>query len=929
MVLADASECIFFLRDKETRLFGALPVDVYEYEEVAECCWIRHRKGERAYPYGWERVKIVKPRGTLDPEKTVVRKDGRAFDRIDRIAVYDGCIGIRFSNGASRVYADDVVSLEENVLQDPRPRNVFDYLREVAATDGLVNERTRRPILEERYERIGSVSSGTVLSCYLSGSDPGGRAEPTEPLIYPFGLNASQKTAVERAFSRTLSVIQGPPGTGKTQTILNIVANNIMLGKTTAVVSNNASAVENVVEKLGHSGLDFVCALLGRGPAKEEFIGNQPGYPQALSDWSMPREDLQRLLGEVDGLVRGLTKALEDRTALAETEASIAAFEREHDYFKAYTAWREDVPARSVESEINRSSQTILRFWVKEERRFEESRPAGFWYRAYVRARLGGFYRDAVVRDDAFLVPLLQDAFYRAKLDELRRAARRLREGSYDFVSAMAAIEEKSLRAFKARLAERYGGKSGRRRFSLKDLAVDAPGFAREYPVVLSTTHSITSSLNVGFRYDSVLMDESSQINVAAGVLALSCAESVVIVGDHKQLANVVQRDRGRETALMADRRRVPACYRYELHSMLTSVLALWPEVETTLLKEHYRCHPKIIGFCNKMYYDGELVVMTEDKGEDDVLAFHRTVAGNHERNKMNRRQVAVVCEEIIPELFRSGVEDVGVIAPFNRQVGELKRRLPAGVPVATVHKFQGRENDTIVLSTVQNTIEEFVGDSHLVNVAVSRAVKKLRVVASQNERGSKSNDIEELARYMEYQGFGIVQSEIRSVFDLLYREYAVERARFLGRHGKVSRYDSENLMAAALEDMLESEGFARISFRCHVALATLVGEDVPLSPRERRYVLNPRTHVDFALYREMNKRPLLCVEVDAEQYHKEGTEQYARDRMKDAVLERCGLSLLRLRTDSEGYRHDVGKVAEMLRVAVSEVSDDANGAAT
>ena len=70
-----------------------------------------------------------------------------------------------------------------------------------------------------------------------------------------------------------------------------------------------------------------------------------------------------------------------------------------------------------------------------------------------------------------------------------------------------------------------------------------------------------------------------------------------------------------------------------------------------------------------------------------------------------------------------------------------------------------------------------------------------------------------------------------------------------------------------------------------------------------------------------MNKRPLLCVEVDAWQFHREGTDQYARDRMKDAILERCGLPLLRLRTDSKGERHDVGRIKEMLKTDVADVS--------
>lgn len=922
MELADPTERMFFIRESGAVPFGDVPADVYEYEYAEGKCRIRHEKGKKAYSYGRVRVKEVRPVEMKDPQRTIVRRSGRTFDNVERIAVYDGHLVVRFSNGSCKRYAINEVSLEKNVLTDPRSKSVFEYLRTLASTDELVNEETERSVLGGRYDGIGAVASGTILSCYLSGDDPGPQQGGSKPLIFPFGLNASQKVAVEHAFTDRLSVVQGPPGTGKTQTILNIIANNILQDRTTAVVSNNASAVENVVDKLGRNNLGFICALLGKSESKEKFIANQPVYPRDLKTWGMTSKDRTRLLAEVGALVSGLDRALEDRKRLAEIDALTTAYEREYEYFKAYMASLDAGAIGPHDPRLGRSSQSILRFWVREGRRVEEGRPVGLLYRTYVWAVFGGFYLNMIERDNFLTIPLLQDAFYRAKLKELRDEARLLEERSYDFEENMAAIEEKSMRVFKAQLAERFSSNRGRGVFKIEDLRKRSAAFVKEYPVVLSTTHSITTSLSPGFRYDSVLMDESSQISVVAGALALSCAESVVVVGDHKQLANVVKKPRAYEADYIADEYRVPACYRYSKQSMLTSVLDLWPALEPTLLKEHYRCHPQIIGFCNKMYYNNDLIIMTEDEGEQDVLSFHRTVPGSHARGRKNMRQVGVVCDEIVPQLTNSGIRDIGVIAPFGDQVTELKKAVPEGVAVATVHKFQGRENDAIVLSTVENSIGPFVGDPQMVNVAVSRAVKRLCVVASQNSHGHKNNDIEELARYIEYNGFAIVQSQIRSVFDLLYKEYAEERARYLGRRPRVSRYDSENLMATALEDMLATGRFPCVSLRCHVGLSTLIGEDVVLSPREEEYVRNPRTHVDFLFFREMNKRPLLAIEVDAWRFHKEGTKQHERDRMKNAILERCGLPLLRLQTDSRGCEYDVGKVEKALEHYITERGD-------
>ena len=60
----------------------------------------------------------------------------------------------------------------------------------------------------------------------------------------------------------------------------------------------------------------------------------------------------------------------------------------------------------------------------------------------------------------------------------------------------------------------------------------------------------------------------------------------------------------------------IPNNYDYLQHSFLSSVSNAITDAPRKLLQEHYRCHPKIIEFCNKKFYDGNLIIMIEDKGE-------------------------------------------------------------------------------------------------------------------------------------------------------------------------------------------------------------------------------------------------------------------------------------------------------------------------
>ena len=98
------------------------------------------------------------------------------------------------------------------------------------------------------------------------------------------------------------------------------------------------------------------------------------------------------------------------------------------------------------------------------------------------------------------------------------------------------------------------------------------------------------------------------------------------------------------------------------------------------------------------------------------------------------------------------------------------------------LHKFQGREKDAIIISSVDNKISEFVDDPNLLNVAVSRAKKYLAVVISNNEENWVTN-FGYLKRYIEYNNLEIKYSKISSVFDLLYKNKEKEKLEYIKKH--------------------------------------------------------------------------------------------------------------------------------------------------
>lgn len=57
------------------------------------------------------------------------------------------------------------------------------------------------------------------------------------------------------------------------------------------------------------------------------------------------------------------------------------------------------------------------------------------------------------------------------------------------------------------------------------------------------------------------------------------------------------------------------------------------------------------------------------------------------------------------------------------------------------------------------------------------------------------------------------------------------------------------------------------------------------------------RASVDFVIYDLLNKQPLLIIEVDGFASHRNNRDQIERDKLKNEILEKYRLPLLRLPT--------------------------------
>lgn len=791
---------------------------------------------------------------------------------------------VTYSNG----YYENLDGREVYITRTPIDENdgsVWGYLKKLAAETSLTTE-DEESILSRQYDLIDTKRDNVPLAQYLGDKTRLKSYGLPRRIYYPFGCNASQKAAVEAALTHQVSIIQGPPGTGKTQTILNIIANLLIDGKTVLVVSNNNSAVDNVVEKLKGVGLDFLLAKLGSVENRKSFIANQKCYPD-LSGWSLDNQSAIEALSQ--NSLKTVSEGFESQTrqALLKAEYDTLLKEARH-----YEMQGTDMSGNKWLA--NKPSGKIMRLLNLYKIIIEEGRKPSLWFRLKWTVSLGVKTFSFLNGDSSWVMACLESAYYASRKGEIERESAEIdsKLASMDIQRSVVDLRSSSLQILKSRIAKRY--RSGERtKFTFMNIKFKSEEFLKEYPVVLSTTYSAKNCISKDMVFDYVIMDEASQVDIKTGALALSCAMNAVIVGDDKQLPNVKS---PKETlALNAIKTAFNVADKYDAvtHSFLRSCTEVFDKAPVTLLREHYRCHPKIIEFCNQRFYNGELVTMTVDKDEENVLQIVRTVKGNHAREHFNQREIDVIAQEVLPQIPDTG--SIGIISPYRTQAEEINKVLNRDI-ASTVHKYQGRECDTIIMTTVDNTPTEFSDDPNLLNVAISRAKTRLCIVTNGNEI-PKDSILAQLIAYVQYNNFEVKESKLRSVFDLLYKPYTAERLQYESEHAGISRYLSENLIYDLLTKAIKELGMTNIAVLCHYPLSKLIGDWDMLDNEETAFAGSPCSHVDFLVYNSLTKQPVLTIEVDGWSYHKNNSVQQHRDPVKDRILTKFGLAHHRILT--------------------------------
>lgn len=754
-----------------------------------------------------------------------------------------------------------------------------------------------------QYENGIDVQSESVLKYYLEPAlyNAQSNTYSNNTVIFPFSFNLSQKTAIEKALSQKISIIEGPPGTGKTQTILNIIANLILRQKTIAVVSNNNSATLNVQEKLKKNELAFISAFLGSNDNQKYFFENSSDqYSEEIKNWERDIEKINRLQLGIEEDTKYLSYLLDlknKKAALMQEKKEIAL---EQVYFLCNN--------EQLHQKISGAgtSKKIQNIFIQIDACEKISNADFFLKKLYIALKIFFAYRynlfPLTAENMYILIKRLYEKYYIVKLESIQSNInaidKKLEKANFEKTLDMCA--ENSMEFFKAKLFERFiqnskaGNKLNRTKFEIETFKKNFSEFTYEYPVILSTTQSLKRCSEHNYLFDYVIIDESSQVDIATGVLALSCAKNSVLVGDVKQLTHIVETEIHEKAENVRSKYGILDSYDYNTNSLLQSFIAVFKDsdIPRTMLREHYRCHPQIINFCNKKFYNDELIIHTYDTHNAHPLMIYET-QGNVPATQIstgtyNQREIDVIRKEVLPNIKD---DDIGFISPYRLQAEKLEKEYEGNknIEAATVHKYQGREKNVIILTTVKKKENNFIDAPELINVAVSRAKNKLILVTSPSMGERLDSNIGDLIRYIKYNSpeKNSIKSTVYSIFDKMHSDYVAYISCY---NDSPAELLVNELLVATLKD------FPTLRYERNYRLQMLIKDTSLLAPEERNFMYRS-SHVDFILFNKLDMNPVLAIEVDGVTYHEKNKKQSSRDKIKNEILRKVNIPLLRFPT--------------------------------
>lgn len=742
------------------------------------------------------------------------------------------------------VEASEIIreSLRPNEIIDTRP-NFFCLSREYQIDFASLFEK-----IEQRWARGELEAPLRAFFGNTSYADNGKRKPGV--VLFDTHVNADQAFAIYSALKNKVTYVQGPPGTGKTCTIFNVILSCFFDGRTVLVSTNNNRPLDGIAAKLhfsdGGGEIPFPYLRLGNRQVNQTAL-------DALKQHFASSYKPSLTLGELDELrkkVLGKNKqAVDNLTSFMQRKS-----------FLDNLSFLDKVSSLDAKKKI-----------IAKEREIIEKKLA----------KLPEIAEKEII---ASFVSLSSD----------KDALAYLNESSVRYLSRLSSPDFDELRAIV------FNENADRRLTMFNSFLRDDKNIAlltTAFPILFTTNISSEKLGTADFLFDLVIMDEAGQADVATSLLPISRGKSLLLVGDEDQLLPVIDVDPSVNESIRKEYE-VAETYDYISNSILSTMKAADKVSNRVLLRSHYRCGKRIIGFSNSYFYGKQLRISPAlAEGEVAFCPSYNTVKAPL-RNQ-NFQEAA----NVVSYVEKYGEKDLAIITPFVNQANLINLLLAKkgieGVKAATIHSVQGDEKGTVLISTgvssasSRRTVKWLNSHGEIANVATSRAKKRLVVFGDQASLKKMSTGDSVWNALFEYCG-------AKGKVDVIPPSY--ENAEI----GKSNGSLTEDEFYKTIAHIVSVRG--NISVVRNVPIKDVLGEEYKGDLREFDSVI-------YAKNLFSPKKPIFAFEFDGGEHYKD-VNRMKSDKKKAKDCRAKGLRLIRI---PNSYCKDY----EFLKILIEDYSKD------
>jgi ATP-dependent RNA/DNA helicase IGHMBP2 len=327
------------------------------------------------------------------------------------------------------------------------------------------------------------------------------------------------------------------------------------------------------------------------------------------------------------------------------------------------------------------------------------------------------------------------DSFNEVKM--LRRKAEEVRKLAGKYKRNFGRSEKEQRRRLKKEVKDLRRNADACEQYIVRSIQENTQVFAC---TLTGANHQIMERMVFG----TVFIDEAAQALEPACWIPIMKAHKVIFAGDHQQLPPTIKSFEAAKEGL----------------SQTLFEKSIKRKNVDRMLKRQYRMNDVIMNFSNRRFYNGELEADETVKDhrlapEEEPMEFIDTAGCGYEEqqdektlSRYNTEEADLLLkymDELLHKLERQHSLDsdlsIGIISPYKSQVVYLTENAMnykalsehrEKIAINTVDAFQGQERDIIAISLVRSNEEGeigFLGDERRMNVAMTRARKKLIMV--------------------------------------------------------------------------------------------------------------------------------------------------------------------------------------------------------